>query len=91
MADERLGVIERRRLGLTITTLAPLVKSLRDEGQLTGEPAVDAVLLAQVLMAQKPKEFAEAAGRDWQAFFDVLIAFLEKLLPIILQLIDLFT
>lgn len=91
MAEERLGLLQRRRLGLTIPALAPVVKKLRDEGQLTGEPSVDAVMVANFLVSQNQEEYKAAAGRDWQAFFEALIAFLEKLLPLILQLIDLFT
>ena len=30
------------------------------------------------------------ADRDWSAFFESFIAFLEKLMPLILQLIDMF-
>jgi hypothetical protein len=90
MAEERLGLLQRRRLGLTIPDLVPVVKELQAQGQLTGEPSVDAVTVANVLIAKQPQEYQAAAGRDWQAFFEALIAFLEKLLPLILQLIALF-
>lgn len=90
MAEERLGLLERRRLGLTIPALVPVVKKLRDEGQLTGEPSVDAATVAALLVSQNPEEYKAAAGRDWQAFFEALLAFLEKVLPLILQLIALF-
>lgn len=90
MAEERLGLLQRRRLGLTIPALVPVVKELQAQGQLTGEPSVDAVTVANVLIAQKPQEYQAAAGRDWEAFFEALLAFLEKLLPLILLHISLF-
>lgn len=87
---ERFGLLDRRRLGLTLPALIPIVKQLQAESALTGDPSADAAALAQYLLAQNQQTFREAAGRDWQAFFEALLAFLEKVIPLILQLIALF-
>lgn len=90
---QRLGLFKRRKLGLTIKNITPIVKQLDADGQLTGEASVDAVTVAQKLIAENPQGFKDAAGNqpgDWQEFFDALIDFLEKLIPIIQMLISLF-
>lgn len=83
---ERLGFIQRRKLGLTVANIKPIVKKLKSEGRWTGDPAVDSVTVAEQLNKQAPKEYAALEAIDW----DRVIAFIEKILPLILKLIDLF-
>lgn len=87
---ERLGLLDRRRLGLTLPALIPVVKELQAAGVLSGDPSTDAAAVAQYLLEKNEQLYREAAGRDWQAFFEALLAFLEKVIPLILKLISLF-
>jgi len=85
-----LGLLQRRRLGLTVANVAAKVRELEKAGALTGIVAVDAAAVAQALLNENPELYQKEAGRDWQEFFDALISFLEKLIPLILKLIEIF-
>lgn len=87
---ERLGLLKRIKLGLTVKNLTPIVKDLKAKGELTGDSSVDSITVAKALMEKNPQLFKAEAGADWEEFFDALISFLEKLLPLILQLIEIF-
>lgn len=90
MADGRLGLVERRRLGLTLPALLPVVRRLQSEGRITGDPLVDATTVLEELLANNQHEWQVVAGGDWESFFEAVIAFLEKIIPLILTLISLF-
>jgi len=90
MTAERIGLLDRRRLGLTIPALIPVVKELQAAGALIGDPPADAAAAARYLFARNEQVYRDVAGRDWQAFFEALLNFLEKAIPLILHLIALF-
>lgn len=88
----RLGIIERRKLGLTFANALRIARKLHAEGTLVDDDSETAAAqVAAAMVAENPQAFKAVAGeRDWSAFFDQLIAFLEKLMPLILQLIQIF-
>lgn len=90
----RLGVIQRRKLGLTFENALRVAKKLHQEGTLVTDDAQTATAqVAAAMVAENPETFKAAAsedGRDWEQFFNALVSFLEKLMPLILQLIEIF-
>lgn len=86
---DRLGLLERWRLGLTIRNVGDAAKKAVEEGRITPDMpnSVAAAVIAQDLVAANGEAYFAAAGRDWAAFFEQLLAFLEKILPLILPFI----
>lgn len=85
--DGRLGLLERRRLGLTIGKVRPIVERLSSEGKIDKDnPSAAAALVMHELMEQDPQAWGQAE-MDW----DAILAFLEKLIPLIITLINLFS
>jgi hypothetical protein len=84
-AAGRLTLIQRRKMGLTIANCARAAAKLRKAGTLSDDADVAAAQIAAELAGENPKAF-QAAGADWGA----ILAFIERILPIILQLIALF-
>ncbi len=83
----RLGIIERRKLGLTIGNILPIAKRLEAEGKIDKDnPEESATLIYQELVKQNPRAFA-----DPQLDLDGILAFIEKLMPLIMQLIAIFS
>jgi len=84
---KRLNLLERRRLGLTIRNVKPIVERLQAEGQITEEtpPSTAAVMVFEELVSADPKAYADASI-DW----DAVLEFLEKLIPLIIAIISLF-
>ncbi len=84
---ERLGFFERRKLGLTIAKVRPVVEKLAAEGKIDRDnPSAAAAAVMHELMQQDPK-----AWGDVQLDFDAILEFLERLIPLIMKLIDLFS
>ncbi len=82
-----LGFRQRRAMGLTFRGVRTILKEMRDAGELEGKS--NSQLAVEVLdkaLDQKPEAFANPAI-DW----DAIMAFLEKLIPLILKIISLFT
>ena len=75
-----MGPLQRAKLGLTIPQLTLRARKLRAAGK---------EVTAEALMEDWMGEHGAAAGvgADW----DSILAFIEKLLPIILKLIELFS
>ena len=74
---------QRRELGLTIPSM---VRAARKLGKrLHPDPDIASAQILQELVAENPKAFAKP-GINWEA----ILAFIEKLLPIILQIISIF-
>lgn len=75
-----MGPFQRVKLGLTIPQLTTRARKLKAAGQ---------PVTAETLMGDWMGENGMAAGvgADW----DEILAFIEKLLPIILKLIELFS
>lgn len=89
----RLGVLERRKLGLTFGNAVRIASKLHRDGSLvTDDSQTAAAQVAAAMVAEQPVAFREAVGeRDWEEFFSALISFLEKMMPLILQLIQIFS
>jgi len=77
---------QRRDLGLTFRNLRQVVRDLHAEGRLEGLSRSDLALVTlDTLMEANPKAYAND-----QLDFDAILNFLERILPIILKLIELF-
>lgn len=85
-APYRLGRRERRKLGMTIGGVRRAVKQLEADGDLDkADVSGTAAQVLGILHGKDPQAYVEAMGdRDWGAFFEALLAFLEKILPLIL-------
>lgn len=86
---KRFTFKERRELGLTRHNLLQILREMR----LAGEAQTDdkdarelAMDVAFVLIERNRSAYCNAAapGREWESFFEALLAFLEKFLPLIL-------
>lgn len=88
VSEKRLGLLERRKLGLTIGQLRPVVKQMIDEGRLDPENhSAAAAAVMDELASKNPSAWQDPMGApDW----DAILEFLEKLMPLILKLIALF-
>ena len=77
---DRLGFIQRRKLGLTIVSVRRILKDLRESGEFEDntDVATLSVMVATILVEENTDAYKVAAGADWQAFFEAVIAFLEK-------------
>lgn len=77
-----LGLIERRKMGLTFRNVRRVLAEMNDAGELDGrDTAVVAALVLEQLSVEKPMAFA---GLD-EDFWERLLAFLEAIIPIILK------
>lgn len=84
-ARRPLTLREARSLGVTVAAVRQAVEDLRKSGDLdasTSRPEM-AALVADRLAEKNAQAFRAAAGLDW----DALLAFIEKLLPLILRLL----
>ena len=92
--ESRLGVLERRKLGLTFGNALRIARKLHSEGSLISDDAQTAAAqVAAAMVTENPELFKTAVAdgqRNWEEFFNSLISFLEKLMPLILQLIEIF-
>jgi hypothetical protein len=81
------GVSRRdaRKLGLTIREITSIARELKAAGQLTGDRETDAETILSKAITKNPKAFADPA-LDW----DSILAFIERILPLILTIISLF-
>jgi len=77
---------QRRAMGLTVKNVRTILAAKQAAGELEGRTTEDiaAEVLAD-LVDQNPKAFADPAI-DW----DAILAFIEKLIPLILKIIALF-
>jgi len=85
---ERLNFLDRRRLGLTPIGVILATRRLAKDGVINSSTQQDELLeaIATEIMLQNAAAWAEAPEIDW----DAIIAFLEKLIPIIAAIIALF-
>lgn len=83
-----LSWIQRRRLGITPLNMARVVKRLKSEREDFDEWSHEEIAaeVLNELMNENPTAYADVAAIDW----DGLLAFIERLLPVILQIIALF-
>ena len=83
-----LGIRKRRAMGLTFRGIGKATAALMKSGEITGDEdhsIIAAAVLAKI-QGDNPEAFADP-GVDW----DALIEFIERLLPIILQIIEMFS
>lgn len=86
---ERIRLLQRRKLGLTVLGIRATTKKLLDEGKVAADDPPGVIAAAVMAdMSKQPAWADEAkAGKiDW----DAILAFIEKLMPLIMQLIALF-
>jgi hypothetical protein len=88
-ARRELTLRQRREMGLTLSNLAEIAKELKAEGEIDKDTphAEGAALIASRLESKSPKSFAGSSAFDWQAILDLI----ERLMPFIMRLIDLFS
>jgi len=89
LAEQPQGMnfFERRRYGLTISKLTPLVREVLREAKV--DPCDNTALAAAVLelhIQNNPGMFDKPEAINW----DTLLEFIERLLPLILKIIALF-
>jgi hypothetical protein len=76
---------DARKVGLTIRNLTQITRELKEKGQLTGVREVDSELILSKAIERNPKAFSDPTI-DW----DMILAFIERLLPLIMAIIALF-
>jgi len=85
-----------RKLGLTARNGARILSELQSTGEISeSDPRrTKAAAIAAVLAEENPEAYAAACKSsdmgDWQDFFDALVTFIEKLIPLIQMLIKIF-
>jgi len=78
---------QRRELGLTFRNVRRLLAEKQKAGELEGRDTAElAVEVFNDLVTENPQAFSDPS-LDW----DAILAFLEKLIPLIMQLISLFS
>ena len=85
----KLTIRQRRQMGLTIRGSLQAARELARRGEITRDmdKSYVAELIAQEIMLSNAKAWADnEASIDW----DAIIAFIEKLIPLIMKLIALF-
>jgi hypothetical protein len=82
-----LTIRQRREMGLTVANIMRATRKLCQDGTITKDMSKEdvAILVQEQLVMDNPKAFADPSV-DW----DAVLAFIEKLLPFIMQIIALF-
>lgn len=80
---------QRTRLGLTGFSLARTAKTLQDEGKWTGDAEADSVLLLESFVTANSDIF-KAEDANVSIDFDSILEWIEKLMPLILLILQLF-
>ena len=90
MVGRRGGLpwIQRRRMGVTPLNMARVAKQLQKNNEDFHEWSDEEISAAIIneLLNENPQAFKELTAMDW----DGLLAFIEKLIPLILQIIAMF-
>jgi len=86
--QRRLSIRERRALGLTWRNVFQTTRDLYQDGEIDSDMArgTIAAMVFTEIAGENPKAFADPSV-DW----DAILAFIEEILPLILQLIGLFS
>jgi hypothetical protein len=82
---DRIGVRERRQLGLTLVGVAREVRELKAADLWTDDKATNSAAVMAALAERYPDEWKKlqaANERDWAAFLDQILAFIEKLMAL---------
>lgn len=82
---------ERRAMGITWRNIKRILAEKQAAGEVDGrDSSVVAIEVFDQLVQDNPKVFMDAKavpGRDWSLFFEALLAFIAKLIPLILMFI----
>jgi hypothetical protein len=83
-----LTIRQRLKLGLTVANITEIAKTLKAEGEIDENTSHSEIAAAiAVRLATKNSDEFAAVGLD----LDTVIQFIERLLPLILKLIELFS
>ena len=83
-----LSFRERRAAGVTFRNVAKKLAEMQEDGSLEElDSSARAAEVLRRIQADDPKALMDACGdRDWTEFFSALLAFIEKIIPIILMI-----
>lgn len=81
-----LTFIQRQKMGLTFGNCLRVARQLKKAGTLSEDADVAAAQIAAELAKENPKAFESTSAVDW----DAILAFIEKLIPLIMQIISMF-
>jgi hypothetical protein len=79
---------EMRRLGLTVLNVRRRARQMAIAGEITADMSPDQIrdIVIDDLQGDEPRAFQQVSAPDWSA----ILAFIEKLLPLILKIIAMF-
>ena len=85
---EKLSRREMRRMGLTVLNVRRRARQMAIAGEITADMSHDQIrdIVIDDLMGDEPGAWRNVSAPDW----DAILAFITKLLPLILQIIALF-
>jgi len=84
-SETGLSFRQRQEMGLTIPAMAKLARKMKKAGKLSSELDIAAAQILDALVKENPKAFGKP-GINWES----ILAFIEKMLPIILQFLAIF-
>lgn len=85
---DRMTLRERRALGLTVGNVRRIVLELREKGTTTDDPATLSLAVANQLLTENATVYSQLdPAFDWDSF----MAFVEKIVELIMKLIGLFS
>jgi len=86
--ENKLSRREMRRLGVTVLNVRRRTRQMAAAGEITADMPADRIrdIIIDDLMGDEPHAFQQLGAPDW----DAIIAFIEKLLPLILKIIAMF-
>ena len=79
---------EMRRMGLTVLNIRRRARKMAVAGEITSDMPHDQIrdIIIDDLMGEEPGAWREVSAPDW----DAIIAFITKLIPLILQILAIF-
>ncbi len=90
LAEINCGLRERRALGLTVFGMARVARELKAEGAWPESRREQAAAIAARLVDENPEAGGAAGERDRASFLEALIAFIGKMMPLILIFMGMF-
>jgi hypothetical protein len=84
----KLSRREMRRLGVTVLSVRRRARQMAIDGEITSDMSGEQIrdIVMDDLMGDEPHAFQQLGAPDW----DAILAFIEKLLPLILKIIAMF-
>lgn len=86
--SEKMSRREMRRMGLTVLNVRRRARQMAIAGEITSDMSGEQIrdIVIDDLMGEEPSAWRNVGAPDW----DAIIAFITKLLPLILQLLAIF-